>query len=826
MTNLNLKIVGGATAQVQLPNNGSTVYNDDGEDSLVREAKRLTSSGSGSIPNRSGTSAAAAPSPRSDEPTSQAQDPSLMPMAMEEGDEYDDNNVGNDNISPLDDVVPLSDDDRIGDFDDNKNKNNDNGNSPSSDELQPLRRQQSIMTKTPSESDDPCLPKDTFSFLVYSNVLSRAFFLAAFVFIFQNAIYFVLAVDIIDVSNRYNMLKFPVNVEIPVRIAEFLAGVVMIITQDDARKAVNLLQDGFNQDLPKAFKGATKVKWGVSIILRAIEGLFGLFLTFMLIMQSTTVLDLLLNFLAMEFVSHLDDVAFVLMREGLFGKELQKEAKKLSNTFYHVRLLPGQSTRTASISAPTVHSDSSGRCQGCHWKCTYLQAYFLGLLVAFFSVWGWIVSKQNKGDYLCHAIFAQYGDEAVPMLGTFTGLFYLAIGREKTLFGGRLSFYRDGKDGRDGEDKGALLAYCENEMRWTISLPNVSLTEDGWALSLTTDNVYDPCNWIAASSVTKDFDVLSAANSEWIVRASKKRTVPLSQNFLTCQDCIFSSEICGDFGHCSGDRWATCACDEGHYGVRCEYQPCQYLEISNQHDKSFQKESGGGTSTSNFAFNYYLLEGVKTYNRPVYTSASLGENQTLSDGTDIILFTGVRWILSSMYSFPGLKEHVKNVSGYFSNFHGYFTDYSAAYVSEPVYIGRLDDEASPSGLQWLASSASDAASSDTALDLRLQPDLEQGSIETEFSCCRHKDNRLLLASEDRGKPKSRQADESTNVGLIVDVLAAAFLLMVMGAFYKYARKNAFNKHDTDMDVEEAAQFDETEDEEIRDGCREGCYSCS
>ena len=392
------KTVGEATAQAQaqLPNNGSTDYNDgDGNDNLVlvREAKRLTSSGSGSIPNRCGTSAAAAPSPRSDEPTSQAQDHSLMPMAMEEGDEYDDNNVGNDNISPLDDVVPLSDDDRIGDFDDNENKNNGNSPSTSSYELQPLRRQQSIITKTPSESDDPCLPKDTFSFLIYSNVLSRAFFWAIFVFMFQIAIYAVLAVDIIDASNRYNILKFPVNVETPVRIAEALAGVVMIVTQDDARKAVNLLQDGFNQDLPKAFKGATKVKWGVSIILRAIEGLFGIFLTFMLIMQSTTVLDLLLNFLAMEFVSHLDDVAFVLMREGLFGKELQKEAKKLSNTFYHVRLLSGQSIRTASI--PTVHSDS-GRCQGCHWKCTYLQAYFLGLLATFFSFWVYIVSYQNN----------------------------------------------------------------------------------------------------------------------------------------------------------------------------------------------------------------------------------------------------------------------------------------------------------------------------------------------------------------------------------------------------------------------------------------------
>jgi len=148
--------------------------------------------------------------------------------------------------------------------------------------------------------------------------------------------------------------------------------------------------------------------------------------------------------------------------------------------------------------------------------------------------------------------------------------------------------------------------------------------------------------------------------------------------------------------------------------------------------------------------------------------------------------------------FPGLKDingddNASGLAHYFSNFHGHFTNYSAAYVSEPVYMGRLDDEASPSGLQRLYSSASDAAaSSDNAFDQRLQPDLEQGSIETEFSCCRHKDNRLLFASEDRGKPKSRQADESTNVGVglivDVDVLAAAFLLMVMGAVYKYTQE--------------------------------------
>ena len=58
-------------------------------------------------------------------------------------------------------------------------------------------------------------------------------------------------------------------------------------------------------------------------------------------------------------------------------------------------------------------------------------------------------------------------------------------------------------------------------------------------------------------------------------------------------------------------------------------------------------------------------------------------------------------------------------------------------ISEPVYIGKLDDEASPSGLQWLHASYSGEVSevvSDKEFDQLLQPDLQKGSIETEFCC--------------------------------------------------------------------------------------------
>ena len=264
---------------------------------------------------------------------------------------------------------------------------------------------------------------------------------------------------------------------------------------------------------------------------------------------------------------------------------------------------------------------------------------------------------------------------------------------------------------RDGRDGGALLAYCLEQKRWT--------------LSLTTDNVYDPCTWIAASDESKDFDVLTTATSQWIVRNAKMRIVPLSQHFLACHDCLYVDNFCGEYGTCIriGDEDDTCECDPGYFGLRW-LRVYRALPKVGDCDESFM-------SGRYFASNYYLLESAEAYNHPIYISTSLDDNQTLSDGTDIILFTGVRWILSYKLLFPGLKDvnDVKELARYFSQFHGHFTDYATSFVSEQVHIDSpLDATASPLNVRWQYST------SDEAFDQRLEPDLQKELIETSFFC--------------------------------------------------------------------------------------------
>jgi len=617
-------------------------------------------------------------------------------------------------------------------------------------------------------------------------------------------VYALLAYDITDLTNEINPFKLPVNVEMPVRIAEAFAIVVAVTTQDDVQQALNLMRDGYDQDpanhssLDQTFPEATKAKWILSIFLRAFEGLFGLALTFLLIMQSTTVLDLLLNFLAMEFVSQLDDGVFVLTRAGFFGRTLSEEAKRMSDedTPYKVTV-----PCTASFAAAT---------------------YFIILSGTFFAFWWIIRTKQVSGEFLCQQIFAQFGDEVVPMLGAFTGLY----SRHTNSYGNRLSYIDD----RVG---GALLAYCLEQKRWT--------------LSLVTDNVYDPCTWIAASDETIDFDVLTTATSQWVVKDAAKGILPLSQHFLTCQDHMHIDNLCGKYGNRiigdEDDKYG-CKCKRGRYGLRCEYkEPCQKMEISQGYNNGFVKR-GGTNSSSYFASTFYLLEGAEAYNHPVYTSllgtgqeiihhellpppdqdvdVTLGDNQTLSNVTDIdiIVFTGARWILSYKSLFPGLKNvsDESEMAEYFSKFHGHFTEYDTLYVSEPVYASDtlyadydIKFVPFPSNLSWHYSSALQST-----FGQQLQPDLEKISVEATFTCAE-----CSSSISDKSKSCSckivpffsyRTGDWVLGILLYI-VLPVCGVLLCCCACRKCCtcRKNAINTNDAEN---EEAQLVENEEIDV------------
>ena len=226
------------------------------------------------------------------------------------------------------------------------------------------------------------LPPDSFSILATAPVRSRPFFLAFAAFAVQLTTLILVLIDSLPrveagevATLGGNYFGFPVDVPKTVRIAEYVAILISVFMQDDLVQGLHLINEGHDR-VGKGFEHASKLKWGFHIILRLVEGSLGLVVTFILIMQQVSVLELLLNFTALEFVASFDDVAFKLFELGFFGARVQEEAKEVAET-------------------KCLKDD------GAEKRHRLVRPILLGFVsVSFVTALGLIQNHQHSGDYL------------------------------------------------------------------------------------------------------------------------------------------------------------------------------------------------------------------------------------------------------------------------------------------------------------------------------------------------------------------------------------------------------------------------------------------
>jgi len=518
------------------------------------------------------------------------------------------------------------------------------------------------------------LTRDTFSFLVFSEAKSLATWVAVFVWVVQTVIFSLVAADVIDAGSN-NAFKIPPNVEAPVRVTQFIALLVAVLTQDDLRNSLNLMRDGYDQDCFSLFPGAKRTKWTVSVTLRAIQGTLGLFVTFLLVMQSETVLDLLLNFSAMEFVSLLDEAAFALIKQGFAGLRLKEVATIVSKTRYYI----GGKKSTPYLKLKVA----------------------LFLLGAMIGGWTAVVIQQERGFYLCKKVFFQIDDTIVPGLGALSGIYLINF---DTKFGGRVT-YESQMQWSGGSGEGiARLGYCERDSTWTLSINQ------------------DPCVWLATSSETASYDVTTTTSDTWYVEQDGRK-MPAQAKYIECYDCDMEENFCGlpTHGICFSDA-NECQCASDRYGLRCEFPvPCPSLEIDSRSD--------GFVSFTEFPRNYTRLDRADAYNRPVYYS--IGWNQA-----EVMFFAGRRWALAS-FRLAGLDDVSSSsateeiLRSYFNTFHARYSNYSASFVSETVDIDSASDiDATPLNLIWYHTTAA----SDGEEHRITAPDTSRSPIEPMLMC--------------------------------------------------------------------------------------------
>ncbi|CAB9529198.1 unknown protein [Seminavis robusta] len=511
----------------------------------------------------------------------------------------------------------------------------------------------------------------TYSLIYLCSVDSVAFWYAIFVYVIQITTILLTLIDIVDWSG--NGLDMPPNVDLIVTIAQGVALFQAVAFQSDLLEVVGKFKGGFHPEVLERHPGATYSTWLLSCIAQLMAGLLLLLTIYILTMQVDSVLGIMLNFAALHFMADIDNVAFDLAKAGFMGNRLQSAANNVVN--FQVRKPSGE----------------QGFLQR-SWKA----GVFLSILAVMVAGWITIVVFRTSGKYMCNTIIVNMGDEFVPSLGTFNGLYDLDFST-----GSGLEWRAEYAERRSAEidtPGRGVFGYCNDIKAWTFRVQPKDNLEGS-----------DPCDWIARSSETDTYDITETGRIQWFVRDETNREVVLEPLSVFCFDCANEdaegTDDCGGKGSCSN---AVCDCEDGWYGLRCEFvSPCPWITIDARKEKF--------ASTRDWASNYQFIELgdstlVEAYHRPVYI------HEYESGEYDVVMFTGGRWALTSSVFLShtgripsdGLSEGQDDVGDDIGNFFkysfhgfkGFSTNFSVAFLSDYMEIGTERDSSSPVGLSW------------------------------------------------------------------------------------------------------------------------------
>ncbi|CAB9529527.1 unknown protein [Seminavis robusta] len=522
--------------------------------------------------------------------------------------------------------------------------------------------------------------ESTYSLFYLCSVNSWAFWYAAFIYVLQITTILLTMIDVVDWGG--NGLNLPPMVDLSVTIAQGVALFQAVAFQSDLIQVVMKFKDGFHPEVLDTHPGATYSTWLLSCLAQLFAGLLLLVTIFILVMQVDSVLDIMLNFAALEFMADIDDVAFTLAKSGFIGSSTQRAAYEVANL-----KIPKRTTTNRGF----LHRS---------WKT----GIFLMILSILLVGWLSIVALRSSGQYVCNTIIVNMGDGFVSSLGTFNGMYDLD-------FSGGFQLERRGRyvERRsieiDTPGRG-VFAYCDDIKAWTFQVELKDNNEEG-----------DACSWIARSAETATFDIRETASIQWFVHDDTSHEVVLEPFSLSCFDCTREEEgsaDCGGKGICTS---AVCDCEDGLYGLRCEFvSPCPWITIDARTEKF--------ATTRDWSTEYESIElsngeVVESYHRPVYVHEYDGGKY------DVVMFTGARWALTSSEFLlhggripdrklsngqEGVGSDIGNFFKYFFHaYNGYYGNYTVAFLSDYMQVGTQLDSNSPVSLSWYNAVAKEAS---------------------------------------------------------------------------------------------------------------------
>ncbi|KAG7341608.1 EGF-like domain containing protein [Nitzschia inconspicua] len=544
------------------------------------------------------------------------------------------------------------------------------------------KKDDSNMDESTEEDDgiqEEALPPNIFSLMFVSDFNSRAYLYATCVFFIQAVVVFAALLNSFDIkAGGNNPANIPAGVPNAVTIAQAAMIPVAVASQNDFISAVVRLNDRIFEnivDIDPLHLSSTYCKWLMSSVSQLLVGCGILCVSFLFMMQSDSVFQVLINIVALFAISNISTNAFTMASRGFLGYNIWKDTLKV--TKHKVK---------------RKYNDTANG----QW---FIQMLYLLCILAFYLGFGYILHRQRTGYFLCHSVFIQFDDAFDVSLPYRSGVYTITDEKIANRF-----VYADAVTGTS-----FILGYCAENTAWGLARASSR----------------DPCADSIMSQRTFSFDVMTTGQVPWRVRSQRDNSMVDTSSFLMqCVDCDTSS--CEPHrGTCINNQ---CVCHDGRYGINCEFRrPCQTLVLNSNRGSFPPIVSLVNENYVVLDDTYQLLEGengtiVTSYHRPVY----------YSEGYKFLLtFSGRRWIIVSprLWLETGGAQEPLSIASVFTEVVDaqdsspedslriyllalFTTEHMYRFLTDPllqqftnseaVEIGSPLDQGSPIGLRWLA----------------------------------------------------------------------------------------------------------------------------
>jgi len=242
-----------------------------------------------------------------------------------------------------------------------------------------------------SERDPVNLPESTHTLFFTHPVCSLPFgFATSIVVISIMCLILAFADNFLSDFDPGNPWGIPANVDVSVRIAQYLGILIALLMEEEIPTGAYLLRMIPSSSFQKKFPNRSYKRFVASALLRILLGYIFLLNVILILMKATGVLEIFYDVLALQFISELDDIAFSLSKLDILGRTLRRAC---TARLFQTEFERGRFAASRSIQA-----------------ILFLKTVYFVNLVVFVAPMIVVSTRQSAGYYQCQRIQVDFGD--------------------------------------------------------------------------------------------------------------------------------------------------------------------------------------------------------------------------------------------------------------------------------------------------------------------------------------------------------------------------------------------------------------------------------